>query len=196
MALTEVTGLGPIMGSDDAILMKMKQEYAANKGAYFQQLREVLSGKAGLSLRVIDWFVTNFSKHHSTCFSVDGQEVLVYQDYHAYMPAKLLCDPFARGAKIQFTPDPSTYDAIETTVGQLNFFYWYFSRKVYEYHLAHQEEVAEDMAKRNVGTKKAARGGAGATVPGTRQRRRRQPLSLAASKTVRRHDVEVIIKFN
>lgn len=84
----------------------------------------VTTHQGNLSLRVLDWFVTNFAKAYNTTFThSNGRPVSVYRDYKAQLKSftKRYFDPFCRRDRITFSDGETT---VTTTVGQLNFFRW------------------------------------------------------------------------
>ena len=81
---------------------------------------DILSGKSNLSLRLIDWFVTNYSKKYNISYMTkNNKHVIVYLSYKSHLKAysKKMFDPFCRWKRIKF-------HEMDTTVGQLNFFEW------------------------------------------------------------------------
>ena len=84
--------------------------------------------KPKMSLRILDWFVTNFSKKNNISYHVKlnnkSKNFIVYLDYKAQLKAysKKQFDPFCRRERIKFYYGKDKY--IVTTVGQLNFFKW------------------------------------------------------------------------
>jgi hypothetical protein len=78
-----------------------------------------------LSLRVLDWFVSNYSKKHNVFFASEGgKHFNVYLEYKASLKSysKRFFDPFCRGPRVMFKDDNGK--EFSTTVGQLNFFRW------------------------------------------------------------------------
>jgi hypothetical protein len=77
-----------------------------------------------LSLRILDWFVINYSRrHHISISKENGSVVRIYDDYRAWLRhwKRSLFDPFRRGHRVFYTCDGMRYS---TTVGQLNYLYW------------------------------------------------------------------------
>jgi len=89
-----------------------------------KEVLPMLKGTSDLSLRLVDWFVTNYSKRHNTVYILDGQEFLVYTNYKSQLKAysKKLFDPFCRRERILFQIPGE--EPFLTTVGKLNFFRW------------------------------------------------------------------------
>jgi len=117
----------------ELIVSSLQRFYAGRDDA--KQLIELLQGTSVISLRLIDWFVTNYAKAHNTSYILNGQEFLVYMNYKSQLKAysKKLFDPFCRRERILFQiPGHPPFD---TTVGKLNFFRWAIEKKV----LAHIE---------------------------------------------------------
>ena len=109
------------------------------------EIVELLKGTSEISLRLIDWFVTNYSKAHSTSYILHGQEFVVYMNYKNQLKAysKKLFDPFCRRERISF--QIPGHDAFLTTVGKLNFFRWAIEKGILDYIKGHQAEIEKEM---------------------------------------------------
>ena len=109
------------------------------------EIVELLKGTSDVSLRLIDWFVTNFSKAHSTSYILNGQEFVVYMNYKNQLKAysKKLFDPFCRRERISF--QIPGHEAFLTTVGKLNFFRWAIEKGILDYIKGHQTEIEKEM---------------------------------------------------
>lgn len=167
----------------------------------------IIQGKSKISLRIIDWFVTNYSKKNNTCVwqtieELDklGQPVknakqfLVFLNYKSQLKAytKKQFDPFCRRNRIQFYYDTENKDSfIMTTVGQLNFFRWAISNNILEYISENLSKIETDMNQciRTIYHQKKEKG----DKPNKRKKRRE--LSKSATKTINRHSVNITISF-
>jgi hypothetical protein len=109
------------------------------------EIVELLKGTSDVSLRLIDWFVTNYSKAHSTSYILNGQEFVVYMNYKNQLKAysKKLFDPFCRRERISF--QIPGHEAFLTTVGKLNFFRWALEKGILEYIKGRQPEIEKEM---------------------------------------------------
>ena len=93
-----------------------------------ERILPIINGKSEVSLRLIDWFATNYCKKHYIVYTFEegGREkrFKVYQDYKLKLKAysKKRFDPFCRWDRITIPYKDDTF--IETTIGQLNFFRW------------------------------------------------------------------------
>ena len=105
----------------------------------------LLDGTSEMSLRLIDWFVTNYSKQHSISYILNGQEFLVYTNYKSQLKAysKKLFDPFCRRERIMF--QIADTPAFMTTVGKLNFFRWAIEKGVLNYILLNSAKIETAM---------------------------------------------------
>jgi hypothetical protein len=125
-------------------------------------IRTVFSRRNNMSLRVIDWLVTNYSRSVSVtvCDKSPGSIPRdLFKDYHKKLDAhkKERFDPFARGLRIEVRfhegseggadggSEDDVGDVRETTVGQLNFFKWYFERNLASFLDEHRDEVEAHM---------------------------------------------------
>jgi hypothetical protein len=100
-----------------------------------------LNGEAPLSLRIIDWFVTKYSRKGFVRYPLNGQEFLVYLSYKGQLKAysKQYFDPNCRRERIMFTIPG--HEQFMTTIGKLNFFRWALESKILDYMEAHEEEI-------------------------------------------------------
>lgn len=129
------------------ILMNSLTEFFI-KEKNLDNMMNIVGQNSEISLRLLDWFVTNYSKK----FPVNcNKGIDVYQDYQNQLKAfqKKNFDPFCRIYKkqsISFTYNTKG-DTVQTTVGQLNFFRWAISNKILEHVKEHAKEIEEDMNK-------------------------------------------------
>lgn len=100
-----------------------------------------LNGEAPLSLRIIDWFVTKYSRKTFVRYLLHGQDFLVYLSYKGQLKAysKQYFDPNCRRERIMFKIPGQ--EPFMTTIGKLNFFRWALESNILEYIEAHQEEI-------------------------------------------------------
>ena len=162
----------------------------------------VVAGETRVSLRIVDWFVTNYAKKYYTVYSIPCAGLVrrfkVYCDYKLKLKAysKKRFDPFCRWDRISI---PYTaHSSVQTTIGQLNFFKWIIESDVIQYIEEHYEEIENDMNNRNSTSKKrdkkepsAAGGGCG-----TKTRKKREELSISATKTIKTENVEIVVSFS
>jgi hypothetical protein len=132
-------------------LQTLKQFYKNKK--YLTLFIEIISGtheQKKLSLRILDWFVTNYAKKYDIMYSLPDKSSLfdVYNDYRNQLKAfrKEGFDPFCRDDRIlyQYTQDGVTRH-IQTTISQLNFFKWAISNKVVDYVIENFDDIFQDM---------------------------------------------------
>ena len=98
-------------------------------------LLEILNKTGGISLRNLEWFITNYSKKNNLSYkTTDGKIFSVHCAYKSSLDgySKKLLDPFCRSSKISYTI-PGTSNEIHTTVAQLNFIRWCIKNNIIEY---------------------------------------------------------------
>ena len=96
-----------------------------NMDENLEKILPIINGESEISLRLIDWFVTNFAKKNFTVYNKsDKERFKVYIDYKLKLKAysKKRFDPFCRWDRINIPYKDDTF--IQTTLGQLNFFRW------------------------------------------------------------------------
>lgn len=94
-----------------------------------EQLLDILEHRKGISLRNLEWFVTNYCKEKQvTYMTPSGKQFTVHVAYKSSLDgySKKLFDPFCRTERIQFL-------GLTTTVGQLNFIRWCIVNNIIEY---------------------------------------------------------------
>ena len=168
-----------IQSQEQWVLYRLERFYS--NPVHLEKVKAILHGSSKLSLRLIDWFVTNYAKKYNVAYlSRTQKHVIVYLSYKSHLKAysKKMFDPFCRWKRIKF------HD-FETTVGQLNFFEWAISDDILEYLEKHHEEVHADMEVRLHEAKDES-------AP----RKKRHELSHSATKSLARHDVNVKVSFN
>jgi hypothetical protein len=152
----------------------------------------IITGKSKISLRILDWFVTNYSKknniHYQITINNKLKNFIVYLDYKAQLKAysKKQFDPFCRRERISFIDHDS--NELITTVGQLNFFRWAIENNILSYIVENYDIIENDMnnSLRNLYKKK----------DGEQKRRKRTELSISATKTVNKHNVSIVVQFD
>lgn len=106
----------------------------------------MISQSSEISLRSLDWLVTNFAKKHNiVCHTKNGS---IFNIYHSYKLSlthfrRRNFDPFRRRQRINIRL--SAQDYIETTVGQVNFMHWAYVNGVLEYAIANSDAIDQDM---------------------------------------------------
>lgn len=152
------------------------------------KLLDILQNDSKISLRIIDWFATNYSKKNNTNYMIHNNQFIVYISYKLQLKgySKKQFDPFCRRERINFYYTDT--DFIVTTVGQLNFFRWAIKNKVIAYIQENIDEIEKDMNK----SYKAIY----STSKSSRLRRKRQELSLSATRTVNKHKVKITVSFD
>ena len=150
----------------------------------------IINGESRISLRIVDWFATNYAKKCYTVYNLknDARRFKVYVDYKLKLRAysKKRFDPFCRWDRIVIPYKDDT--SIQTTIGQLNFFKWALENDVISYIENNYQTIENDMNSRNSTSKRKQ-----VSVKGTRKRR--EELSVSASKSIKQEVVEIVVKF-
>ena len=127
----------------ELVVSRLQQFYAERPD--INELMPILLGTSPTSLRLIDWFVTNYSKRHNVAYIHEGTEFLVYANYKSQLKAysKKLFDPFCRRERIMF--EVPGFESFITTVGKLNFFRWAIEKNVLKYIQDNYEPIEKEM---------------------------------------------------
>jgi len=150
-------GNSKLLSKESLLLQSLYTYYQEDDN--IDRMIPIVTGNAKVSLRVLDWFVTNYSKKFDIIFSIkknyDMIKFNVYQDYKNKLKSynKRFFDPFCRKNKknltnkIAFKYNEDKY--IVTTIGQLNFFRWAIRNKVINYVEEYLDSINTHMNKNN-----------------------------------------------
>jgi hypothetical protein len=192
MDTTRQTLKNRVQGKQDFIVRWLQDFY--NQPGRMEEIMPILTGTSPVSLRLVDWFVTNYSKKYNVSYPLeeDGKQFLVHFHYKRELKAysKRLFDPFCRRERISF--QVRGHPPIEeTTVGQLNFFRWAIEKGVLRYIIAHAADVERDM---NVSFREHY--SKEPEAKSTTGRRKRKEMSQCATKSVAHMEVPVVVAFD
>jgi hypothetical protein len=156
-----------------------------------------------ISLRIIDWFVTNYAKKYFVIYDVINElgprnvsRFKVYNDYKLKLKAysKKAFDPFCRWERVNIPYDDKNY--IETTIGQLNFFKWAIENKIIEHITENYITIENDMNQRNSTSKKRIPLENEGDGENGKTRKKREELSISAVKCIKKENVKIIVTFS
>jgi len=213
---------------DDLLLHNLMNFY--DNQDHMKTIQTIVNGKSRVSLRIIDWFVTNYAKKYDTEYIIrmrtgilkDLVEDCVFKVYHRYKLqlkaySKKRFDPFCRWDRISI---PCKNDELgdecfmETTIGQLNFFKWAIENRILDYIDKNYVEIEKDMNSRNSSSRRnttsstessdiSETGSEDAVVhtkvdgkPDGKTRKKRQELSVSASKCIKKEMVQIVVTFD
>lgn len=121
------------MNKNDILLTSINNFYNDEKNKY--TLLNILDKSSGISLRNLEWFITNYARKHHTMYTTsDGKLFTVHCAYKSSLNgySKQLFDPFCRSQKFTYIV-PGTSHEIQTTLAQLNFIKWCIKNKIIDY---------------------------------------------------------------
>lgn len=109
------------------------------------QLYDILSKRSGVSLRLVDWLVTNASKTSTIVVYNKGIPVDAFVDYRRRLSShtKRNFDAFARRKRITLTFFGNIRR--QSSLAQLNFFKYIIDRNLFEYCKSHRDEIEANM---------------------------------------------------
>jgi len=182
------------MNSQNELLLHKLMEFY-NKDDNLNRMLSIINGESRISLRIVDWFSTNYAKKYNTTYEIGACERFkVYNDYKLKLKAysKKRFDPFCRWERIKM-PFGDKEFSIETTIGQLNFFKWAIENKIIHFIEENMTEIEEDMNLNNSISKTKKHNDSLENIKSIRKRR--EELSISSSKCLKKEKVEVVIKF-
>lgn len=142
--------------SQELMLLKSLKEFYENE-EFYNKLNTIIEGTNYISRRTIEYFVTNYAMINKTSYNLEEKgnmiKFYVHTSYKDQLKAhrKKYFDPFGRGIRIPFF---SNNNCIITTIGQLNFYRWFFSKKIYDYCLENYDEIQSCLLNSKTNIKK------------------------------------------
>jgi hypothetical protein len=150
-----------VSSKDELLKIKLIEFYKDCKN--LETLLPIILQQTRLSLRSLDWFVTNYSKKYNTNYMlIKNNQPVSYFPFKSYKSqlkaySKRYCDPFCRRERVIFdyqnneiinfkpTVKLSHKNYIITTIGQLNFFKFAIQDGIINYSIEHIEDIERDM---------------------------------------------------
>ena len=207
----------PANTQDDLLLHNLLNFYKNKE--YMKTIKTIVNGESRISLRIIDWFVTNYAKKYETEYVIrmrtgilkDLIEDCVFKVHHRYKLqlkaySKRRFDSFCRWDRISIPCDQET--EMMTTIGQLNFFKWAIENRILDYIESNYADIERDMNSRNSSSRRnttsstessdTSEGDAVIPVQKTdgKTRKKRQELSVSASKCIKKEMVQIVVTFD
>lgn len=183
-----------------------------------QKMVEIINSKSGISLRVLDWFVTRYSKKKIDFDCNNTSEIFdVHISYKAQLKSykKRYFDPFRRKKKFYFNYDNQDKSKIlHTTLGQLNFFKWAISNNILGYVEKNIQHVTKAMNQSNKEDKKKKEKKKKEKIKlkkmeelefknnkkenniTVKNKQKNNNVNIKATKTVEEDEVQIIVSFN
>jgi hypothetical protein len=199
---------------NDLLMTNLMKFYDENNN--LEKMLKIINGESPISLRIIDWFATNYAKKFFTVYEVGAnRRFKVYTDYKLKLKAysKRRFDPFCRWDRITIPYGNGTF--IQTTIGQLNFFKWALENGVVAYIENNYADIEDDMNARNSTSRRnnhpqheaeeeadeeanevETGGGSGGSGNKNKTRKKREELSISATKSIKKETVEITVSFN
>ena len=177
---------------NDLLLTNLLEFYNTDNNNNMDRMLQVINGESRISLRIIDWFATNYAKKYYTVYQVQDTDkrFKVYNDYKLKLKAysKKRFDPFCRWDRISVPYKDGAH--IQTTIGQLNFFKWAIENSAIDYIEQNYSTIEKDMNCRNSTSKNRV------VDKNNKTRKKREELSVSASKSIKKETVEIVMKFD
>lgn len=172
----EVFNTIQITSQENMIIKSMDKFYTYNNNVHL--FLSIVNSNANISIRLIDYFVTKYSKIYKVSYKYNEETINIYSSYKQQLKAfqKKHFDPFSRGDRIPYFMGEI---CIITTIGQLNFFRWFISKNILDYIIQHQTEIENDMNYKNKHNKVTIK-----CIPNKNIEYRKKYTSATISKTL------------
>lgn len=156
------------------------------------QFSRLTAKDSNISLRLLDWLVTNFAKKNNVVYMQEKGDVKssfnMFMEYKAQLKAysKKFFDPFCRRERVKVINTEGSDQ--NTTVAQLNFFKWAITNGVIKYAVDNKDTIELDML--TVSKKKSNNSGNVMDKP-----KKRRELSSAAIKSCTKTLCHITVRF-
>jgi hypothetical protein len=113
----------------------------------------IIERKSNISLRLLEWFVTKYSKSRKLCLNANSSCIEtrfdIFISYKAQLKSyrKRYFDPFRRRVKFKYFFDKEKKISLCTTISQLNFFKWMFTNNIIDYVTTNYDILTNAMGK-------------------------------------------------
>lgn len=202
------------INTQNDLLLRNLMDFYQNRDHLTKMMR-IINGESKISLRIVDWFVTNFAKKYYTVYEMpvykaatlggnEEEETVrfkVHNDYKLKLKAysKKRFDTFCRWERISIPYNEDSF--METTIGQLNFFKWAIENRIVDYIDENYDMIENDMNARNSTSKRKSASldnspGQNDSDADRKTRKKREELSISACKCIKKEVVKIVVKFN
>lgn len=152
------------LNTQENILFKSLEKYYTENIANLLILNDIINGTNCISRRTIEYFVTNYTSENiiNLEYKKDDNTNITFNVYTSYKEQlkahkKKYFDPFGRGLRIPFFINDI---CIITTIGQLNFYRWFFSKNIYDYCFKNYKKIQTAL----LGKKKVRKNKSGISI--------------------------------
>lgn len=162
----------------------------------------IIDSSFGISLRVLDWFVTRYSKKHIDFDSNNTDDAFdVHISYKAQLKSykKRYFDPFRRRKKFYFHYNQNDESKkLYTTLGQLNFFKWAISNKIVDFVENNINAITRAMNQSNKDDKKnkERKKPKNIIAKTVKQKSTAKPIQINAEKYIDDDEIQIIVSFD
>ena len=166
-----------------------------------ERMVRIIDSSSGISLRVLDWFVTRYSKKHIDFDSSNTDDAFdVHISYKAQLKSykKRYFDPFRRRKKFYYHYDQTDKTKkLYTTLGQLNFFKWAISNKIVDFVEININIITRSMNQANKDDKKIKdKKDKKKSAKIAKQKNIPKPININAEKFIDDDEVQIIVSFD
>lgn len=158
-----------------------------------EKMVNIINSKSEMSLRVLDWFVTRYSKKKIDINNNNNESFDVRISYKAHLKSykKRYFDPFRRRKKFYFVYNKNNKNIkLYTTLGQLNFFKWAISNNIIDYVEKNINDIIKAMNQSNKDDKKKKE------LKNKMKLKKKENIQVKATKLIENDELQLIVNFN
>lgn len=185
------------INSKEDILLKSLIDYFDNNQSHIQLFLPIVNGCSNISLRILDWFITNYSKRFNIIYKNNEKQFNVYLEYKSQLKAysKKYFDPFCRRNRIPFRYNDGN-DEIITTIGQINFFRWAIKNNILNYVENNLKDIEKNMNEINKTKIKKVKRTYKKKLHIMGENQEKHSIDITANQIVNKHSVKIVVSFD
>lgn len=180
--------MNTVMTSREEMMLSKLLRFYKQDPQHLNILAAISKQKTIISLREMDYAVTNYSDNNKVIYTLKNDKVFnMYLDYKCELKGcgKKCLDPFCRRQRIflDFETKTPKYidkrdileykkrtDGVVTTIGQLNFFSWAITNEIIDYCFNNKEKIDKEMEekereKKRIKKKMSSKSSKSANIP-------------------------------
>lgn len=143
-------------GQKERDILEKNKTFFSYNSKYIKTMLQIINGESDISIRLLDWFITNYSEIYQTCYKIKmNGEMRIFYVHEEYKNelisySKKYFDPFCRKNKVIYRyKDRNGNNAVtfKTATCQLQFFQWAIRYKIIDYVRDKLDIIEKEMAK-------------------------------------------------
>jgi len=166
-------------------LLMDSMEIFYNEQSNIEKILPIINSVSPISLRILDWFITNYSKRRKIYLTPDKVDIYMHYKLKLKSVSKKYLDPFRRKNVISYPYGKNSVKTFDTSCGQLQFFKFAIETGLLDYVSKNLDKIEEDM-KLYINKSKTINAA----------KKKEKEITIKAVKTVTNNRIQMIVSFD